>query len=109
MQTARIIRHRQKYHHYMNDDLKEVREETHFKIIFSLPDELLTFERCCMAHDGDYNYDKDKSFQLGKLPKIAAFREEICWCDIMVYYLLHVAGYQYHSSLHPYKGEVYIK
>jgi hypothetical protein len=37
------------------------------------------------------------------------FKDEICWCDIMTYYLLHIAGYSYHSSIHPYKGEVYIK
>lgn len=29
--------------------------------------------------------------------------------DIITYYLLHVAGYTYHSALNPYKGEVYIK
>jgi hypothetical protein len=35
MHTAKIIRHRHKYHHYLNDDLKEVKEETYFKIVFS--------------------------------------------------------------------------
>ena len=41
MHTAKIIRHRHKYHHYLNDDLKDVKEDTHFKIIFSDPSELI--------------------------------------------------------------------
>jgi len=40
MTTAKIIRHRHKYHHYVNDDLKSVKEETFFKIIFSDPLEM---------------------------------------------------------------------
>jgi len=43
MYTAKIIRHRHKFHHYMNDDLKEVKEETHFKIVFSEPAEFDRF------------------------------------------------------------------
>jgi hypothetical protein len=27
----------------------------------------------------------------------------------MEFYLLHVAGYSYHSSIHPYKGEVFVR
>ena len=45
----------------------------------------------------------------GSIPKIDLFKDEICWCDIMGYYLLHVAGYQFYSTIHPYKGEVYTK
>jgi hypothetical protein len=37
------------------------------------------------------------------------FSEKPCWCDIMTYYLLHVADYSFHSNIEPYKGEVYIK
>ena len=33
MDTAKIIRHRHKYHHYLNDDLKSVKEEKEFSKI----------------------------------------------------------------------------
>ena len=93
----------------MNDDLKDVREETFFKIVFSDPAEFGLWETWCKENEGEYDYDKEQSCQRGSLPKIEIFKEEICWCDIMTYYLLHVAGYSYHSALEPYKGEVYIK
>jgi len=109
MFTAKIIRHRHKIHHYLNDDLKSVKEETYFKIVFSHPDELIAFEKWCVENGGSYDYDKDNSCQRGDLPKIDAFKDEICWCDIMGFYLLHVAGYRYQSSIHPYKGEVYTR
>ena len=108
MYVAKIIRHRHKMHHYLNDDLKEVIEETHFKIVFSHPSEMRKFEKWCLRHQGKYDYDKEFCRQNGKFPKLNLFRDEICWCDLMSYYLLHIAGYQYHSSIHPYKGEVYI-
>jgi hypothetical protein len=109
MHTAKIIRHRHKYEHFINDDLKKVREETHFKIVFSDPEELKKFMEWCKDSKGNYDYDKDHCRQLGKMPELSIFFENICWCDIMEYYLLHIAGYQYHSSIHPYKGEVYIR
>lgn len=109
MYTAKIIRHRHKHHHYVNDDLKSVKEETHFKIVFSHPDELLNFEKWCKQNKGTYLYDKENSCQKGKFPEIKIFTEDICWCDIMTYYLLHIANYTYHSSIHPYKGEVYCR
>ena len=93
----------------MNDDLKLVTEDTHFKIVFSHPDEMELFEKWCRQNKGKYVYDKENSRQTGKFPKLKIFKDEICWCDIMTYYLLHVAHYKYHSSLHPYKGEVYIR
>lgn len=109
MYTAKIIRHRHKHHHYVNDDLKSVTEETHFKIVFSHPDEMLDFEKWCKQNKGKYLYDKENSCQKGIFPEIKIFKKEICWCDIMTYYLLHIAGYKYHSSIHPYKGEVYTR
>lgn len=109
MTTAKIIRHRHKYHHYINDDLKSVKEETFFKIIFSDPAEMEIFKKWCLENDGEYDYDKDNSCQRGSLPKIESFKDEICWCDIMTYYLLHVSGYTFLSTIHPYKGEVYVK
>ncbi|MDB5228940.1 MAG: hypothetical protein JWN78_3133 [Bacteroidota bacterium] len=109
MHTAKIIRHRHKIHHFLNEDLKSVEEETHFKIVFSHPNELTKFEDWCKSHHGNYDYDKENSRQKGKMPEVPLFEDEICWCDIMTYYILHVAGYTYHSSLHPYKGEVYVK
>ena len=109
MMTAKIIRHRHKYHHYMNDDLKEVTEETFFKIVFSEPAEMDLFKGWIAKHDGEYNYNKEESKQEGTFPKVPMFHDEICWCDIMTYYLLHVAGYSFHSTIDPYKGEVYFK
>ncbi len=109
MIVAKIIRHRHKYHHYLNDDLKEVKEDTQFKIIFSDPAELEMFEKWCIENKGEYIYDKEKSLQTGTLPVLKQFKEEICWCDIMTYYLLHVAGYVFHSTISPYKGEIYVK
>jgi len=93
----------------MNDDLKDVREETHFKIVFSDPPELTEFKKWCIANNGEYDYDKENSCQRGKLPVIDIFRDEICWCDIMIYYLLHIAGYRFLCNISPYKGEVYVK
>ncbi|MDZ4822569.1 MAG: hypothetical protein SH856_03835 [Flavobacteriales bacterium] len=109
MDIAKIIRHRHKYHHFMNDDLKTVTEETHFKIVFSDPVEMAIFQKWCIKNKGKYDYDKVASCQKGKMPKLKLFKDEICWCDIMTYYLLHVSNYKYHSSLHPYKGEIYFR
>jgi len=109
MHTAKIIRHRHKFHHYINDDLKSVKEETFFKIVFSNPAELKLFENWIQQHGGEYKYNKDESRQEGTFPIVPEFEEEICWCDIMTYYLMHVAGYIFHSTIHPYKGEVYVK
>lgn len=111
MTTAKIIRHRHKYHHYLNDDLKDVKEETHFKIVFSDPKEMERFKIWVKENGGDYDYDKENSCQRGKIPPGVdqRFKDEICWCDIMSYYLLHVAGYNFYSTIHPYKGEVYLK
>ena len=111
MKVAKIIRHRHKLHHYVNDDLKEVKEETFFKIVFSEPSEMDLFMAWIKKNGGVYDYNKEESRQEGKMPPAVdeLFKDEICWCDIMTYYLLHVAGYTFHSALNPYKGEVYIK
>jgi hypothetical protein len=110
MTTAKIIRHRHKFHHYINDDLKAVSEDVHFKIVFSDPAEMDLFEAWCIKNKGKYDYDKDENKQMGKTPKLKIFKgQEICYCDIMQYFLLHVAGYVFHSAIMPYKGEVYIK
>ena len=109
MHTAKIIRHRHKFHHYMNDDLKSVTEETHFKIVFSEPAEFDQFREWIKQHDGEYNYNKEESKQEGKFPEMPIFHDEICWCDIMTYYLLHVVQYKFYATIDPYKGEVYIK
>ena len=112
---AKIIRHRHKIHHYINDDLKEVEETVHFKIIFSFDDEYQVFKQWVKDNGGEYNYDKDNSKQLGEMPAglVGDFKlvdEEICWCDVFTYYLLHVAGYYFLSVIDgPYKGEVYQK
>jgi len=93
----------------MNDDLKDVREETHFKITFSDPAELKKFTDWCLEHGGIYDYDKEKSCQNGKQPNLEIFQDEICWCDIIAYYLSHVANYRFHDTVSPYKGEIYIR
>lgn len=110
MTIAKIIRHRHKFHHYINDDLKAVSEDVHFKIVFSDPAELDKFEKWCVKNKGKYDYNKDESQQKGKMPKLKVFQgKEVCWCDVMGFYLLHIEGYIYHSALEPYKGEVYHK
>jgi hypothetical protein len=93
----------------MNDDLKDVREETFFKIVFSDPTEFELWREWCIKHNGLYDYDKEQSCQRGLLPQLEIFKDEICWCDIMSYYLVHVARFSFHSTIEPYKGEVYIK
>ncbi len=111
MYLAKIIRHRHKYHHYLNDDLKSIEEDTHFKIVFSIPSEMEKFKDWIEKNGGEYNYNKEDCKQEGKIPPAVdeLYKDEICWCDIMTYYLLNVAGYIYHSSIHPYKGETYTK
>ena len=83
MFTSKIIRHRHKYHHCLNDELKSVTEKTHFKIIFSHPYEMNDFEKWCKQNKGKYDYDKENSCQKGKLPQLKIFKDEICWCDII--------------------------
>lgn len=109
MFTAKIIRHRHKHLHYLNDDLKKVSEDTQFKIVFSHPTELTAFEKWCVLNKGKYDYAKENSCQKGKLPQLKIFKEEICWCDLMTNYLLHITNYKFHSSIQPYKGEDYTK
>lgn len=108
---AKIFRHRHKHLHYMNDDLKDVKEETHFKIVFSHPDGLKEFQKWIREHGGEYDYDKENSCQRGKLPKEiqGLFVNETCWCDVLTFYLLHVAGYTFVESINPYKAEIYHK
>ena len=102
MFTSQTIRQHHKHHHYLLDDLKSVTEETHFKIALSHPDEMIAFEKYCKQSKGNYFYDKEISCQKGKLPKLELFKDEICLCHIMTYYLLHAANYKYQFSLHPY-------
>ncbi|MDQ6757917.1 MAG: hypothetical protein M3004_13390 [Bacteroidota bacterium] len=70
MNTAKIIRHRHKIHRYINDDLKSVEEETHFKIVFSAPSEMEKFKAWIKKNDGEYNYNKDACKQEGKMPQL---------------------------------------
>lgn len=109
MHVAKIIRHRHKYYHFMNGDLKDVKEETFFKIVFSHPEQLRAFKKWCRDNKGEYSYDKDNSRQEGEMPQLKIMKGAVCWCDIMAYYLLHVAGYTFKATISPYKGEVYIK
>ena len=77
MTTAKIIRHRHKHLHYMNDDLKEVKEITYFKIVFSDPIEFERWKKWCTDNGGEYDYDKENSCQRGKLlPRYSNSREK---------------------------------
>lgn len=109
MHTAKIIRHRHAYHHFINDHLVDVKDVVYYKIIFSDPAEMEAFEKWCEDNGGKYLYDKDNSCQAGEMPKLDIFKgDDICWCDLMTYYLCHVTGYSFYSTIHPYKGEVYV-
>ncbi len=106
------MRHRHKTHHYINDDLKEVIEDTQFKLIISLPSEMDKWKQWVKDRGGEYKYNKELSKQEGELPDVKDIfgDEEFCWCDTMTYWLLHVAGYRLDMLItNPYKGEVYRK
>lgn len=111
MSIAKIIRHRHKFHHYINDDLKDVSEDVQFKIVFSDPNEMRKFEAFIENLGGKYNYNKEISKQEGDFPNDIKEKlgENICWCDVMSYYLLHVANYYFKEHISPYKGEIYVK
>ena len=59
---------------------------------------------------GEYNWDKEENEQKGTLPVLKKFEgQDICWCDIFTYYLLHLEQWNFYATLSPYKGEIYIK
>ena len=89
--------------------LKMLRKKPSSRLYFPIQKKWSFLKKWCLDNEGEYNYDKENSCQKGKLPSIESFKDEICWCDIMTFYLLHVAGYSFYSTIHPYKGEVYIK
>lgn len=111
MIIAKIIRHRHRWEHSINGSVKEIEEKNEFKIVFSHPGELRAFEHWCKTNNGEYVYNKEENKNEGKLPELVSFKEDkdLCWCDIMQYYLLHVAGYFFDSALSPYTGEIYHK
>ncbi len=115
MYTAKIIRHRHSIHTFINDHLVDKEDDIHWKIIFSHPDEYERFKAWVKENDGEYKYNKDDNKNKGELPgKIELLfgieaTEDICWCDVMQYFLLHVADYKFHSTLNPYKGEFYVR
>lgn len=110
MMVAKIIRHRHKNLYYINDDLKTVEERDYYKIVFSQPYEYNLWLQWVKDNKGEYKWDKAALLQDGKMPELKIFEgQEPCYCSIMQYYLLHVAGYEFHSALSPYKGEIYTK
>ncbi len=110
LKTAKIIRHRHKWVHTLNDDLKGVEEAIYFKIVFSNPQDFDNFCQWVKDNEGEYNFDKDTNTSNGALPTIKEFGDKKnCWCDIMTWYLLEIEKYTFHSVLSPYKGEIYIK
>jgi hypothetical protein len=111
MRTAKIMRHRWKHYSEMNGDLKEVREETFFKIVFSNPHDMTAWENWIKERGGEYKYNKELSRQEGTLPDVKDLfgDEDICWCDVMTYYIMHVIHFDFTDLIQPYKGEVYTK
>lgn len=114
MKTAKIIRHRHKIVHYVNDEIQSngIFLEEHFKIIFSHQSEEDDFQRWIKVNNGFYKWDKDtkKMSEESKLPDLDVFKDKgDCFCDVASHYFLVVAGYSFHSALSPYKGEIYVK
>ena len=110
MKTAKIVRHRHTYHHYINDHLISVEDDVQFKIVFSDPADMIAWKQWCKQNGGEYEYNKEENKQTGKTPELKIFKDvdDPCFCDYMSYYLLHIAGFEFHSTIEPYKGEIYI-
>lgn len=112
MKLAKIIRHRHKICKYLNDDLKSVEEDVHYKYVFSDPAEMQKMQDILGEYGGHYDYIKEENKQVGPFPDGLKdiLGEDICWCDCFTYIVLEKMGYQFHSIIaSPYKGEIYIK
>lgn len=110
MKTAKIIRHRHRFEHYINDNLTAAENEVHYKIVFSDPDEFDRFCAWIKDNSGEYKFDKETNRQDGKLPELKIFEgKNPCWCDVCSFYLLELVGYAFHSTTSPYNGEIYHK
>lgn len=110
MTTAKIVRIRHRTEKFKNDERVDIDIQDEFKIVFSNPSEMKLFKDWIEKEGGKYDFDKETGFQLGEMPKPKIFEgEDICWCDLMSYYLLHVQGYKFHSAILPYKGEIYYR
>lgn len=113
MFTAKLIRHRWEYQQILNGRVNYIEHEDHFKVVFSHPEEYNLFNKWCYENGGSYDWDRAKNKQVGDLPTKAKelFFEDVGWCDLITYYLLHVAGYSFHSVIADvaFKGEVYTK
>lgn len=110
MKTAKIIRHRHKWLHTINDDIKGCDEAVYYKIVFSDPRDYDKFIDWVKGNKGEYNYDKETNTSNGNLPELAEFGDKkTCWCEVMSFYLLEVEKYEFNSIIEPYKGEVYWK
>lgn len=112
MFTAKIIRHRHQTQSILNDRINHIDHEDHFKVIFSHPKEMEAFMKWCKDNGGEYKYNRANNIQEGELPEKIKdlFPEDVGWCDLATYFLLHVAGYLFYSTIDgPYKGEVYVR
>lgn len=112
MQVAKIIRHRHRLEHYLNEVIRKVEEDVHYKILFSDPEEKKRWDAWLEQNGGKYewNKDQDKVTEDSNLPELKEFEgQDICFCDVFTHYTLNIAGYSFHSTLNPFKGEVYVR
>lgn len=111
MTTATLIRHRHQTQYILNDRIDKIEHEDHFKVVFSHPEMMNEFQQWCIDNGGKYDYNRRTNKQEGELPEKVKelFSEDVGWCDLIEYFLLHVAQFQYHSSIHPFKGKVFTK
>lgn len=107
MSTAKIIRHRHTFNHYINDSLVETERFDDYKIIFSDPAEMKRFQIWLKKYKGVYEWD-DEAKEVAEGSKLPDLEGLGCWCAVFAFYM-DIHGWQYHSSLNPYKGEVYTK
>lgn len=111
MKIAKLIRHRHRFDYYLNDTLRGVEEDVHFKILFSDLEEKKKFDEWLKEFNGYYKWDKEenKVTEDSKLPALEGYDpNELCWCEVAQFFLLNIADYELQFISSPYKMEVYV-
>lgn len=111
MKTAKIIRHRHKIVHSINDDVKSVYTEDFYKILFSHEEEMQMFLEFVEDNGGKYKWDKEtnKTTEDSKVPDKGVFEGcNSCMCDVFSMFVSHF-GWEMNFISSPYKFEVWIK